>query len=266
MPTVFDYQLYRDIVETSFTERKVLTGGEPLLMKLSYKYHQARVCFLTLKAFIFLKIFYSEIVQLQYKNRRQGGLSGKYQWLRLAEIAAFVKKFRPGSVCEFGAGTSSALFARLIGADFVTHEESPYWRERLLDAAQGLAHKFNVILADRVVEQKDGEAVTCYNFAHDKYYDLVYVDGPQSTPPEGAENLVIKDPWNGLPNIDVELFWQNNIFPKIIVVDGRRPTVRRLIEKCQDRYLVHLKTDFYMNMNIPHFAEYRYHTVFVRKD
>ena len=139
MHAVFDYQLYSDIVETSFTKRKNLTGGEQLLMKLSYKYHQLRVCFLTLKAFVFLRIFYPEIVRVQYENRRQGGLSGKYQWLRLAEIAALVKKFQPGSVCEFGAGTSSALFARLIGAGFATYEESPYWRERLLGATQGLA-------------------------------------------------------------------------------------------------------------------------------
>ena len=145
-------------------------------------------------------------------------------------------------------------------------EESEYWLSRLLENMGELAQKINFVRAERVIATIDGEAVCYYDIDHSRYYDFVYVDGPVSEPPKDAKGLTIKDPVGYMPNVDVELFWKNKVYPKFILIDTRRATVRRLIQKAQDRYHVYMKSDFLFMSHIPELSDFRFHTVMIRKD
>jgi len=91
----------------------------------------------------------------------------------------------------------------------------------------------------------------------------MYVDGPTNTTPNGEPGL---DGTQHMPNVDVEMFWKNGIFPKCILVDGRRATVRRLIQNGSSRYKILLRSDYVPVTNPFASFIYRYHTVFLRDD
>lgn len=197
--------------------------------------------------------------------RKRGGLNKTGQWLRLKEMVDLIRLYAPESVLEFGSGTSTAMLANICTKRTTSVEESGYWLKFLLDINKDVAANVTLVRADRVIETKQGEAVCYYNIDHTRYYDLVYVDGPVSEPPPERKDLPIKDPRGYMPNVDVELFWENNIFPRIILIDCRRATVRRLIEKGQSHYNIYLKSDFFINAHEPGFKNYFYHTVMIRK-
>ena len=68
-----------------------------------------------------------------------------------------------------------------------------------------------------------------------------------------------------LPNADVELLWERGIFPRVVVVEGRRSTVGRLAEVDRGRYTLHLSTNYRARATGQVPAYYLYHSVFVRK-
>lgn len=205
--------------------------------------------------YLFLKIQYPEVVRIQLKLREKGGGSkGDYQWLRLYEMPEIFKKFQPQSICEYGGGASSGMFACLSAGEFVTVDESEFWQKLTLSVCGNLSKKMTPVLSRRVIAHKDGEDVCYYDINHNKYFDMVYVDGPDSSV-EGKQ----------VPCIDVELMWKSGIFPRVIVIDGRRMTLRRLLEREHNRYdLYQFKSALAINSGMADFG-CRYHSILVRK-
>ncbi len=215
-----------------------------------------------------------DIIKVQLKMRRGSNLSGSYQFERLNEIDQLFHKFNPLSILEYGSGTSSAMFAKLAGDKiyFQTTDELKWWLEKIfVSLPNSLKLKVNAILAKTKVDEVDSELVISYDTAHDKYFDFIYVDGPYNAGPEilSSERLTkVKDPLGQhLPNYDVELFWENGIYPKFILIDGRRSTVRRLILKGIKYYRIYLKSAYNLPLKKEKEANYYlYHTILIRKD
>ncbi len=256
---------YADLIESSFTKKKTLTSKEELRFKCIYKYYTLRNSFLYKKSFFDLLFAYPSIASIQLKARKDGGYAKSLQWLRLVELAKFVKRFTPASVCELGSGTTSALLAKLCPKKVTVFEENEYWMKRTLANMGDLAADITMRRSDRIIETKDDEAVCYYDMDHTQYYDFVYVDGPYAEPPPEMKDLKIKDPTGSMPNIDVELFWENNVFPRVILIDSRRASVRRLIAQGRRHYDIYLKSDLLIRSQIPIATNGLYHTVMIRK-
>ena len=228
----FDPVRNADIVSSSFTSTKQLSfSGKAyrkllrIILNIQEKRRKAR-------NFLHINNQHLDIYAIQMNARQNGGLSDVYQWDRLAEIVEIVRIYKPESVCELGCETSSAMFAKLLKDKnrFTTVEENDYWLNRMKESAGRYSTDMTTILANRIVADRGDETTVYYDMAHSSYFDLVYVDGPYSQVSPEAK-MTVKDPHNSLPDVDVELFWENGVFPRVIVIDGRRETVRRLIEK-----------------------------------
>lgn len=222
----------------------------------------------------FLRTQRAEVLAAQLRAREDGGLVGDYQILRLAEIALLCRRFAPKSVLELGSGASTAMFAEEVGrrGRVVTVEESPHWRDRLLDYMDPWTGCFESLRADRVIaEDPVGQVASWYDFDHDDDFDLVYVDGPSNYDLDGMTDrehevaLQVDPAGPHLANIDAELLWRAGHLPKVVVIDARRNTVRRLVTAAGDRYRVFLRSD-YRDRTSQRSAYFLYHTVLIRRD
>jgi len=208
------------------------------------------------------------VVKAQEKARLDGGLIGQYQWVRLNEIARFVNLFNVKSVCEFGSGGgSTTMFSQLGLNHFVSLEENDMWYERTKQCLPDGA-KVELLRKDRLSIEYDGEPCTRYDLPDEFYqqhFDLVYIDGPTSRPlSENESSLPILDKSKQMmPNVDIELFFENGSFPRVILIDARRPTVRRICQKYSHRYDIFLR--YYYKSPQDRAGEFLYHTVMVRK-
>lgn len=207
---------------------------------------------------------YPKVAKSQEIARLDGGLIGQYQWVRLSEIAKIVEKYNIKSVCEFGSGGSTAMFSQLGLEKFITVEQSEKWMKRtqqsLSEDASG-----EIIRADRLVEFFDGESCTKYDLPKSFYeqkFDLVYIDGPTAQVLEGDKIDNIKDPCKTMPNIDIEFFLESYTYPKIILIDARRATVRRLCNNYSKKYDIYMR---YFHEGVKNRSgNFLYHTVFVK--
>ena len=96
-------------------------------------------------------------------------------------------------------------------------------------------------------------------------FDLIYIDGPTARPlteQESSLNIIDKSK-QMMPNIDIELFFSNGLFPKLILIDGRRSTVRRLCEKYIHEYDVYMR--YYYKDKHDRKGHFLYHTVLIKK-
>jgi hypothetical protein len=200
-----------------------------------------------------------------------GGLHYHGQFAQLLETAELYAHSGARTCLELGSGVSSAMLASLIGDEkrFTTVEESPQWHAMLQTYLEPFPGSVTSIHADRVVTTRDGEPVVHYQLDHSKPFDFVYVDGPsnkvEGLPADLARRALELDPDGRLANVDVEMMWSLGIFPKMIVIDGRRSTVARLMRTSGNRYDVYLKSS-YVNRALGRMPEYElHHTVMVLK-
>lgn len=264
--TLFTYTEHQKVVDNCFLPSPKTAAGNSFSLNITYKFYKARKTVRTGLAYLYLLAIYPSIMRIQYQFRKDGGFAGPFQWLRLEDLVRLVKKFRPTSILECGSGTSTALFATLCPGRLTVLEHIEEWKRVLMQAVGGLRDKMNIIRADQKIILKDDETVNHYDVDHKQYYDFVYVDGPSNFALSEAGYTKIKDPQGLVPDVDVELMWENGIFPRFIVIDGRRTTVRRLMMKGKDRYNTYLKTDFYFIARMPSLSKYQFHTVMIRKD
>lgn len=220
----------------------------------------------------YVQRYYPEVYQVQLRARLDGGLAGNFQFARLWEIAELVRFFRIKSCLELGSGASSAMFASVLDGpqSFETVEEHPQWRDRLLVMLGDLQNRCTSITAATVVECCGDLPTIHYAIDHSRTFDMVYVDGPTNTPqrrPEGLEAAYRFDPHAGqLPCIDVARMWENGVYPRLIAVDGRRSTIRFLLERCGDRYDFILNAKYHAQFYGTMPPAYLYHSLFVRRD
>ncbi|MFT4803782.1 MAG: hypothetical protein ACI9YE_000977 [Psychroserpens sp.] len=207
------------------------------------------------------------VYQSQKIARKDGGLTGEYQWVRLAEIAKIIKFFGIKSVCEFGSGGSTTMFAELKLNKSITLEQSEKWAARTRDILPKDT-SLELLRRDRLVEDFDGEPCTRYDLSADFYkqeFDLLYIDGPTAKAMTDEEKAlpILDQPAQTMPNIDVELFFANGSYPKVILVDARRATVRRLCEKYGEKYDIFMR--YYYKDKADRSGAFFYHTLFVRR-
>jgi hypothetical protein len=269
----FPVESYPEVISSSFTHLLPLSSPKRKLMyKMAYRKHRVSQKVLPALSYLQLRLRHPDLVARQQAMREKGGLAGDFQWFRLWELQKLCERFKPESVCELGCGSSSYVFASFIGdpkrggdrSDFTAVDESSLWLDRMMSYAGPLKERVRPLRGDRKVMEKDGESVVFYDIPHDRHFDLIYVDGPTSQPKPEDGAVIVKDPLGQMPNVDVELFWESGIFPRVIVIDGRRPTVRRLLQKMPPGYRAYLKADFLHRTRIVDFSRDRYHTLLVR--
>lgn len=270
-PLLLNKDTFSEIIDSSFTKQIEPSKACLFPYKLYKKYYGFKERIITKKSKKFIKKYFPDVYNAQLTCRHEGGLNGDFQWVRLAEIAKLVSYFKPKSICEFGCGGSSFIFADLLKDKnrFVSVEESEYWLEKMTSSAGTLVKYIDAKVGNRVAFEKDGEAVTKCEVQdiHQKDFDLVYVDGPTAIPlNKKEEDLNILDPvGHHMPNIDVELMWENKVLPKVIVIDGRRASLRRLINKCENKYRVYPKSTYALEKFSVFPVTFLYHSVLVRK-
>jgi hypothetical protein len=220
---------------------------------------------------IWVRFRHPDIYKAQMKARADGGLEGAYQWVRIWEICKIVKRWKISSILEFGSGASSSMFAKLIDdkEKFISVEENEYWAKRSLAAAGIYAKKMNLIRAARIIVNIDDESCTKYDLPttfYEKYFDMVYIDGPTAKKMDGDEELYdlkILDKRGFMPNVDIEYHIDRGMLPRIIVIDGRRGTVRRLIYKLSSSYNIILRYSY--EHPLARSGKFYYHTIFIKK-
>lgn len=163
-----------------------------------------------------------------------GAYAGTYHAARMFELIAVLERFRPASVLELGSGTSTGVFAAVHAGRFRSVEQAAGWIEKVAAIAPGA----DVVAADAVVETIDGEPVLRYDIDHAEPFDLVYVDGPANH--SGFADFAADPEAGSLGCYDIELMWQAGLRP-VVVIDGRRSTIRRLVRAAPDGYRLHLK-------------------------
>lgn len=229
----------------------------------------------------FIKENYDWLFKAQLANRIDGGLEGDYQWKRLMEIIEIYFYFQPSHVIEFGSGTSSYIFSKLV-KNFITFEESSKWHSRLINNIPKFLNRKFILqsqLSERKLTDLNGECVTyyldsmrkCKEFLKNKKMSLIYIDGPYSGPlPKdnlvGKPSEITKDKSNyNLANADTILLNDFNFQPDIIVVDGRRPTLK-LITKTYNDYFKFFKSEYPLKRIFKfHFNPPLYHSIFIKK-
>ena len=216
---------------------------------------------------------FPRVAQVLQSSRSGGGFDHRGQGAKLLEISALRDYVGARRCLELGSGVTSAMFAcRLAdGGDFETVEEAEDWRQKLLHNMAPFAGQFHSRHAKRVIATMDGDPVVHYDIDHDKTWDLVYVDGPTNKVADQLGEQQRRraydlDSEGRLANADVALMWQAGRFPSMVVVDGRRSTVRFLAERSQNRYAIFLRSA-YMSRAQGIIPPYNlYHTVFLRRD
>ncbi|MGH1440773.1 MAG: hypothetical protein ACRBBR_11710 [Cellvibrionaceae bacterium] len=215
----------------------------------------------------YIRTNFPDVAKSQDVARLDGGLTGQYQWIRLYEIASLVKSLDIKSVCEFGSGGSTAMFSRLNLDKSVTLEQSEKWIKRTRELLPENTN-LELLRRDRLVVNYDGEPCTKYDLPDqffEQSFDLIYIDGPTAVAMTDEErNLpILDDTKKTMPNIDVEMFFDKGVYPKAILVDARRATVRRLCEKYEHKYDVFMR--YYYKDKSDRSGEFLYHTVLLLK-
>jgi hypothetical protein len=270
-----DLNKFNSIINSSFTTQYPLTAPFASFVKKGCQLaHARKQNKLLAQARADIEKEYPEVFHAQLQLREGDGLSGDFQWLRLGEILSLVNHFEPKNVVEFGGGGSSIAFANALAttAKFISYDASEYWQKKMLNSSKD-SNKIDARVAEVRIEEMDGEGVSYFDIDHSLPCDFVYVDGPHAhesslSPDDSRRELFatmkILDPTKHIPNVDVELMWKEGIYPKVVMIDGRRATVRRLWQKLPDGYSVYLKSSYLLSTNMRLMPDYRYHTIFVR--
>lgn len=156
-----------------------------------------------------------------YRDLAGGEAMGvRKQPLRGADIIVQLRRHSPRNIWELGSGSSTGVFASYAstrGARSVTVEHSDQWRNVTLAALEraGLAtDAAEVVLAPtRLDERGVGYAIDVPDDV-----DFVYVDGPPTKDKSGRVH----------PCIDVLDALDRGARPRVILVDGRDPTLAAL--------------------------------------
>ena len=103
---------------------------------------------------------------------------------------------------------------------------------------------------------------------YNKSFDVVYIDGPTTKlTDEELKNIdgFVPDKKNyTVASVDIEYFLRNGKLPKIIIVDGKRPSVRWIYNRWKTNYLLFLRSMYSPYSSRP--SALRYHSYFIRKD
>lgn len=203
----------------------------------------------------------TDIKKILYKQKTSGGLYSWYSFVRLCELVVILRKFKFDNCIEFGSGSTS-FFLHKYCKKHLSIEENLKWKNKTLR----LNKKINIFHSIRVIKKFKNEACSSYKIPqnHNVFkedYDLVYIDGPTS---KNNTHLKSLDPKNNTPNVDIFKLFNNNYFPKFILIDGRRSSIRLILKNYHRKYNIYLRHGYQqdLSLNLNTF----YHTILIRKN
>jgi hypothetical protein len=209
---------------------------------------------------------------LEEADKRAGLFPLRYRWLRYVELHQVLARFDVQTVVEFGAGASSAIMGEFLRGrgSVLSLEESPRWHAAASGYLAPWSGVVDLQLVPRVIESdQDGSPICRYDFDADLTPDLVYVDGPTNSPETVASWRTRAaawqyDPKGGyLPCVDVVRMWERDRKPRVILIDGRRSSVRYLIEHAPLTYRVWLASTLRRNCGLSELPVLQHHTILV---
>jgi len=211
-------------------------------------------------SFFFIMSVEPSIFLFQLMLRKQGGLNGAYQWVRLKEIRKIVKSLDNPEVIEFGgAGASTIMFAKY--SNVISLEEDFEWLNKFKETlyiyrflnkklvASAIA-SLNLVSREEKID-KNGEKICSYQTSPiytSKKFNIAYIDGPTSWIQEEDLNGYLRDPYGTLPNTTVLELLEK---PDLIICDGRRSTISYLLDSNQfDHMFIALKGAYYIRPKV----------------
>ena len=170
------------------------------------------------------KSYYSDfMIYNQYLIKNTGKKLEKYYNLRLLEIDRILKTKNITSIIEIGTGRTTFFFAKVTGVTLKCYEQNSDWVEIVSNGLTSVgAYRPPIILSD-VIEHKAGGKFLSLLPEH---VDLLYIDGPFIKNPNMHFATHTKKP----AYYDFETFFENGIFPKIIMIEGRTDTADAILQ------------------------------------
>lgn len=192
------------------------------------------------------------------KYRAMGGLKSRYQHYKLFCLSRLLKNEKPGSIIEFGTGSSTTVFADYVrnnpGAHLTCVDESEQWLEdsRKIAGISDSDDRFRMIAADRLFLNDDELKQIKYDVDFEEEFDCVFIDGPDAR----VDGVKHKDAIN--PNVfDIT----KRRLPRMIIVDIRWATVEAIQKRLGDKYEIFVSDIIKKKIGIG----YRYFSVFKLK-
>ena len=187
--------------------------------------------------------------------------SGNFFNLRSHQIFHLLKKFNIKNVIEIGSGRTTFLFNSLDDLNVISYEQDLEW-QKLMEEAFAICGIKKPQIEQRDIESyKNGgrliglDKLSC---------DLLYIDGPYLY----KKNNKKFNTYTGKACFyDFETFFKNNIFPKLIMVDGRTDTVDEILKATKNKYKFIPETIFSIERNKLFSSLFlSRHSLFIRED
>lgn len=162
----------------------------------------------------------------------RGGYSWELQDLKLFDLWRILKTELPERIVEFGAGSSSSVFARyakMSKAQYLSCDQNANWSELACELAGVTEADENIeFRVCGVVEDRTPSPVEIkYDTELPPPYDLVFIDGP----------MLRLDGEFHANSINTNIFdMAAEQLPRLILVDIRVKTVAAILDRLGDRY------------------------------
>jgi len=216
------------------------------------------------KSRLFIKSKFPIVYRKQIILRGEDGLSGDYQWLRLAEAHQLINKYNISSVMEFGSGGSTILFDSLNLLRVDAFEQSRIYFERTQNALIGHS-RTQIHLTDSQYACDNGQHYTFFETSEvmsvykDFNHEMLYIDGPTSKfsfDHSGSVMTINKDAYNIL---------SSGYRPKLILINARPETTSFLFDTFVDDYYGVLRSS-YRPVPRKYTDKFYYHSFLLRND
>jgi hypothetical protein len=209
-----------------------------------------------------IKFKYFEKFNLELKEKTNTKLDPHFK-LRCNEIFNIIKKKNIKKILEIGTGRTTFLFNCFEGGgiSICSMEQDIEWKEKLIELLKKYKINSNIILSDIEKLPNGAKFSNIPNFEP----DLLYIDGPYYPKPRKKTF----DTFGGKPAYyDFKTLFDRNIFPKVIMIEGRISTVEEITKSSYfNKYHFEAEYAYYLKKNdFISALKFKRHSVFIRKD
>lgn len=181
--------------------------------------------------------------------------------LRYSEIFYIVKKFNIKSILEIGSGRTTFIFNALSEIECISMEQDKLW----LNTLSELLRYFNIdskIIFENVIPWKNGA-----RFLNIPNYnpEMLYIDGPYF---KNGSNIKFDTHTGKAAYYDFEELFKKNIYPKIIMIDGRTDTVDEILRSNYFRNKYNFYPEFIYSIQRKNYISalnFKRHSLFIKK-
>jgi predicted O-methyltransferase YrrM len=205
---------------------------------------------------------HKEAEEVLRRYRREGStLRHRYQEYKLVSLISLLNDVAPKTILELGAGSTTAIFANYIrrvpGTRLSSVDEHNWYLDqaRRVAEVEKLDSRFTFICLPQKLIRNDLGVVEGAKYDGELIdrWDFIFIDGPSAWEGKNKNKQAIS--CNVFDLLD-------RYRPQTIVVDGRRATVKALIEYLSPEEYDHYPTDL-MSGDIR--VGYRYFSYFRRR-